>query len=239
MINLKTKFISDTFVISFPKAGRTWLRVMFAKILLMANGDPKKLELLRYRHDGSNVQSYNESKEKWKDNKIILLVRDPRDIVVSFYFQITLRENNNYNQDISHFIRSVYGINNIIKFYNNWFENKHIPKEFMLVRYEDLKMKTMIELKRMCTFLDIIVEEEDLKTVIKYSSFENMKQMDIRKKGHPLSNKGALAVVSKNPEGLKVRKGKINGFKDYLNEVDIQYINEQLKLMHTFYNYNI
>ena len=230
---MKTKYIDDAFMISFPKAGRTWLRVMFAKLLEMGGGNPKKLELIRYRHDGADVQKYKQKKQRWKDSRVILLIRDPRDVIVSFYFQITLREKKkwNYTKSISKFIRDDrFGIKNIVDFYNFWWENKKVPKDFLLVKYEHLKIDPQWELMAMCQFLNIWdeIRDLDLNKVIQYSSFDSMKEMDHGKKDHLLSNKGGFNISGTDPERFKVRKGRVGGYVEYLSDLDIKYVTNQV-----------
>ena len=74
-------------VVSFPKSGRTWLRVMLDDIALKA----------RFSHDGSDHvfrRSFSEldaDKSRYAQDSVLLLVRDPRDTVVSGYFQVTVQ----------------------------------------------------------------------------------------------------------------------------------------------------
>src|SRR3989344_8006076 len=53
----KTLFIDDVYLISYPKAGRTWVRVMLAKLLNLMGGDSNKLELIRLSHDNAELKS--------------------------------------------------------------------------------------------------------------------------------------------------------------------------------------
>ena len=237
---MKNHYIEDAFLVSFPKAGRTWIRVMLAKLLQMNGGNPKKLELIRFRHDGAGALIHHASKESWKDDRVILLVRSPKDIIVSFYFQVTLREKKiwGYEGTLSDFIRSEkYGINTVIKFYNCWAENLSVPKNLMLLRYEYMHENPLRELTRICNFLDLPINV-DLKEVIEYSSFDNMKEMDRGKKDHLLSNRGGFMSPGDNPERFKVRKGKISGYLYYLNKEDIAYVDEQTKFLNSYYGYS-
>ena len=232
----------DVFIISFPKAGRTWVRVMLAKLLEMNGGDPKRLELIKHDHDGMGDLIHQPSRDRWKNNRIILLIRDPRDIIVSFYFHVTLREERiwHYHGSMSQFIKDPkYGISNIIKFYNGWQKDKHVPKDLIVVRYEDMKDNPVKELQRMCEMLGVDSVIDDLHEIVEYSSFENMKQMDLKKIPHLLINNGTLGTVGATPEGLKVRRGKVGGFVDYLSYEEIDYVNNAMIKLHPSFGYKI
>lgn len=213
----------DVFVISYPKSGRTWLRVMLDKLNIN----------LKYIHDDSswndNSLSYYEldnNKSKYSNNRIIFLVRDPRDIIVSSYFQITKRDEK-YDRTLPEFIRDErYGIKRVLKFYQIWGKNRKIPKDFLLIKYENMHKNILKELKRVITFLQINKPEEDLKKVTEFAKFNNMKKLE--KQGFFEKEYGSI-LVTKNKsdnESFKLRKGKVGGFINYLNKEDIKFCNK-------------
>ena len=61
---------------------------------------------------------------------------------------------------ISEFVRDeTFGFNRIIQFYNIWYNQRKISKDF-LVKYEDLKNNGENELKKIFNFLEINIEEK-------------------------------------------------------------------------------
>ena len=72
---------------------------------------------------------YYTYRKRFTRSKIIFLVRDPRDVVVSHFHQVTKRANNPFLFDsISDFVRNEkLGFNRIIHFYNLWIKNKQYP----------------------------------------------------------------------------------------------------------------
>src|SRR5688572_14287085 len=103
---------TDIYIISYPKTGRTWLRVLIGKAIsehakLNENlilKTPKLtaavgLPITRFTHDDASLnaaQHYNTletDKSRFRNQKIIFLARDPRDTIVSCYFQATKRIN--------------------------------------------------------------------------------------------------------------------------------------------------
>ena len=246
---------TQVYLISFPKSGRTWLRTMVGKAICEKYGFDDKfimrtyyitelagLQLTEFDHDGSCNKDGNHltalvgKKNKYRNKKVIFLVRDPRDVVVSSYFEATKRKVV-YEGKISDFIRhDCYGINKIIAFYNNWFNNRTIPKDFLLIQYEELHKGPHSCLKKVMDFIGMENADEDIiNTAVEYSRFDNMKKLEEKK--FFKTNKLRPGNPD-DPESFKVRKGIIGGYKEYLNPEDIEYAdNVMQELERPFYPY--
>lgn len=224
---------NDVIVISFPKSGRTWLRIMLDKLNIFLN----------YSHDGSSpyenslhYSEMEEDKSKYKNNRIIFLIREPKDVTVSLYFQMTKRADKKYKNIHSFFRNEKYGIKRVLKFYQIWEKNKNVPKDFLLITYEDLHKNTLKELKRVIDFLDVKVSDKKLKSVIKFADFNNMKRLE--KQGFFKKEYGSILTPKnkKDKDSYKVRKGKIKGYIDYLNKKDLKYCKKvSKKIKNNFY----
>jgi hypothetical protein len=218
----------DYIVISYPKSGRTWLRVIMDKLNIM----------LRYDHDETEIvrqlpwPELSNDKSIYKNNKIILLVRDPRDTVVSAYFQAVKRKGV-YHGPISDFIRDKrYGIKKILSFHEIWQHNINKPIDVLVVRYEDMQRDIYKEIDKILHFLGKQqIKETKIRNAINYGSFDNV---------HKLEQKGALTNTYKgvfgthdksDKESYKTRKGKVGGFNNYLTKEDIAYCNEIMQTM--------
>ncbi|MGY8989872.1 MAG: sulfotransferase domain-containing protein, partial [Flavobacteriales bacterium] len=75
------------------------------------------------------------SRFRYKRGKVIFLVRDPRDVIISHFYQVTKRSKNPFIfNSISEFVKDdILGFKRIIHFYNVWKRNKDIPQDFLLV----------------------------------------------------------------------------------------------------------
>ena len=193
------------------------------------------LPLTKFTHEETGIRfgvTYDRletDKSKYKNSKIIFLVRDPKDTIVSFYFQATKRRGQTHINNISELIRDDFlGIKKILKFHKIWYDNQKIPKDFLLIKYEDLKKDTLGNLKKVMEFLEVKNLRDDLiENAVEFSSFERMKKMESSKqfKEKALMNPG-------NPEdkdSYKVRKGKVGGYVDYLSAEDIAYIDKAME----------
>jgi len=216
----------DVVVISYPKSGRTWLRVMLNDLHIIPT----------YEHDGSqnplNVPYWDLSEDKsyYSRNRIIFMVRDPRDTVVSAYFQMTKRHED-YKGTISDFIRDDrYGIKKILKFHEIWHKNRDVPAGFKLIRYEDMHEDPLTVMKDLLGFLRVKkLDENKLQRIIQFYQFNNMHNLE--KQGYfKKSFKGVLYPKDVNDkESYKTRKGKVGGFFEYFSEDDLEYCNQVMK----------
>ena len=143
-------------VISFPKSGRTWLRVMLDTLNVPAT----------YTHAksgngfGLHFTKLNTSLQK-KYNKIIFLHRDPRDVVVSAFYQKSYRREEGYEDSLKNFIRSPnYGIEKIIRFNQMWIQLADKRPHTKVISYEELKTDAVSTLISLTKFLEQPRSEE-------------------------------------------------------------------------------
>lgn len=240
--------VKEAFFVSFPKNGRTWIRIILSKIIYetfnLSEKEIPEYYLLNIKrlceeagripitmtHDDSAnhlvYKKLEEDKSNYIDKKVILLIRDPRDTLVSYYFHRTKRWKPIDDKGISAFIRDKrYGIRKILRFYNIW--NQWINKidEVLVVRYEDMHMNPKTTIKRMLAFLEIQdeVSEEIIDHAIEFANFNNLKHLE--KENYFHTNKMRPADLN-DDETFKVRRGVVNGFDDYLLPDDIEFLND-------------
>ena len=188
-----------------------------------------------FTHDDSSIKHGHRhdrletDKSRYRNQKVIFLIRDPRDVIVSCYFQATKRIHK-YKGSISDFIRSDhYGITKLLNFYNIWHENRHVPEAFLLLRYEEMQADPFHALKTALDFIGIQdVKKEIIENAVSFSSFNNMKKME--RAGRFQENKMKPGNAD-DTESYKIRKGKIGGHTDYLNEEDIKYLNSKISVL--------
>ena len=250
----------DICLISFPKCGRTWLRLMIGSVLqeqfdLAENNLLESSKLQSLPADIPKIfvthsdepfwkkpEELTNSKAEYQNKKVILLVRNPKDVVVSSYFEKKKRigfydlegyKSNKhmkniiervkpYDGNISDYVyESVGSLETIIRFYNIWAENHHTPQNFLLVRYEDLVENTVQELKKVLKFIGLqSVSDETIAKVVELASLKNMKAME---KTNSFKSSRLKPGDPSDPESYKVRKGKVGGFVDYLDPKEIEY----------------
>jgi len=250
---------ADCVVVSFGKSGRTWLRVMLSRFYQLKHGLSEKnlmgfdnlhrknpeIPVIFFTHDNylKDYTRHVDSKQDYYDQKVVLLVRDPRDVVVSQFFQWKYRmrsRKKNLNKYPEHGKDiSIYdfvmdrdaGLLKIIDFMNLWAHEMPRIANILVVRYEDMRTRTAEVLQQIVEFIGTPGSEAQIQGAVEFSSVENMKKLE-EKKTFWLSGSRMVPKDRKNPNSYKVRRAKVGGFRDYFEDQQIaaleQLINEQL-----------
>ena len=236
---------ADTLLISFAKSGRTWLRVMIGQAIAEHygfDGDVIDLDVLAKRepsipvivetHDGATVKArasdVSHSKGRYRDKRVLFMVRDPRDIVVSAYFQASKRKRV-FDGELSDYLRSPIGsVDTILQFYNTWAQERSIPSAFQLIRYEDLHQDPEVQLHTVLHFLGLgAIQQSSIRKAVEFASFENMRRLEMS--GGMGRGRMVLRPADANDmESYKTRRGKAGGYRDYLTPEDITYLNHRI-----------
>ncbi len=241
---LKSRTI-DAYLISYPKCGRTWLRLLLGKYVLgfdveadpldvkaLTKSEPDYCTLEVSHDDYAHWKPYDkisDDKRAYQGKKVIFMVRDPRDVVVSNYFQYVKRgrlkeAGYEFEGTISDFLRhDIGGLKSVVTFFNVWAQNRSVPAAFEIVSYEDLTNAPAKTLTRCISFLEWPSKPDGfLQQVIDYGSFEKMRAYE---ESNAFKNFTLVPPKNPDPEGFKVRKGKIGGYRDYLSDADIDHMN--------------
>jgi len=203
--------------ISFPKSGRTWLRVMLDELGLN----------LQYSHAGSDhrfKQNFNQLTTDEKNNydRYIFLYRNPLDTVVSGYHQATKRISN-YQGGIHEFIQdSGHGVEKIARFNLMWLTACQSDDKSLAVSYEDLINDTGNQLKQVLLHFNHPVNEQKIANTVENNTFSKMQ--DKERAGIYSEKYGEILqpTDTDNINTYKVRKGKINGYLDELRKEEIE-----------------
>ncbi len=235
---------ADVTVVSHGKSGRTWLRVLLSRfynvkcglessaLLAFDNFHRRNASVPKvfFTHD-NYIRDYTGNPDvisDYGDRKIVLLVRHPADVTVSQYFQWKYRMKRgkkdllaypDHGSDVELFdflMRPEWGIPRTIDFMNLWSEAiGHLP-EFLMIRYEDLRRDTAAGLGRVLDFLGTPASEAELEDAVAFASVENMRQME--QSASLFSGSRMRPGDRGNPESYKVRRAKVGGYVDYLDD---------------------
>ena len=174
----------DVFIVGYPKSGNTWMQHIIGSLVFQINPltMPDKLvqDLIpdvyhikyfkRYWYFGF-FKSHELPTPQYK--KVIYLVRDGRDAMVSYYHYL-----NNVEKKPTTLEALIEGENIFPSKWHihlkAWQENPY-NSDIIYIKYEDLLSNPLIELRRICHFLNIIRSEQVLTMVIEGCNFANMK----------------------------------------------------------------
>lgn len=261
---------ADAFLLSFPKCGRTWLRLMVGRILQthfklehhrierrllklhrLPRMNPAIPKIIVDHDDYPHWKKPSElaqSKRRYAHSRVVFLVRDPRDTIVSFYFEQSKRVTDAdaeklkrhrelrpyldrihpYRGTMQEFIREESGsFDTLLEYYNVWERNRARMKSFMLLKYEDLRRGTQGEMRKLMDFVGLAeVPDATIAEAVEFTSFDNMRKMEA---GNAMKS-GKLAPTDKSDqESYKTRKGKVGGYRDYLGDDDVRWLNDRMR----------
>jgi Sulfotransferase domain len=230
----------DAFLVSYPKSGRTWLRYILSHYLagyaqlgfepdlattfrVLPNfdlvpdrglpafvGKSDRLPLIAVSH-------LPYAPAVFQQRPAIMKVRNTCDVAVSSYFHQT-RQKRRFTGTIAEFIEHpLLGVPAIIAYLNGWAEA--LPeRKHLVVSYERLKADPYKESAAVLDFLGVPVDRSLLEAAIAAGDFDRMRSLEVEEgiPGH---------VYDRNDgEALRMRKGKVGGYVEYLSAAQIGWI---------------
>jgi len=224
-------FPDDVFIVSYPKSGNTWTRFLVANLAYpheqvnFANinrliPDPEALSkremtrLPRPRY----IKSHQYFDPRYQ--KIVYVVRDPRDVALSQYHFHRKRRLVEDGAPVEQFItRFVAGGTSP---YASWGENvggwlatRHGRPGFLLLRYEDMMAHPTQELAKLAFFLGIEADVPQLEQVVARSSADQMRKLE-QQQAHLWSS-----TRNTRQDVPFVRVAKAGGWKSGLSDASV------------------
>lgn len=228
-----TVYPDDVFLVSYPRSGNTWTRFLLGN--LISQNDPVTF---------SNIESripeiyFNPDRElralprprMLKSHEcfqphyphVIYIVRDPRDVAISFYHHNVKARNIPDDYPITSFVpRFIEG--EFDRMFGSWRDNvlswlsvRGERPNFMMLRYEEMKRDTagallqVVDFLERCSFHKIDSRSKALQSAIDLSSPERMRALE--------KEQAASWVLTKSTRGDKpfVRTAKAGGWKSQL-----------------------
>jgi hypothetical protein len=207
--NLKV-FPDDTFIASYPRSGNTWTRFLIANLLhperpvTFANietviPDATALSSRKLKRVARPrlIKTHEYFEPRYR--RVIYLVRDPRDVVLSLYnFRRKYRSVDD-SYPIERYVaeRFLPGDLDVSwgEHVGSWLGTRMNQPEFLLVRYEDLLHDPPRELRRVASFLGIAASPETLSQAIERSSANRLRQLEKVEHEAWVTTKGKRADV--------------------------------------------
>lgn len=234
---------ADAFLVSIPKSGRTWLRFSLRHYMCALAGipfgidpaedEPRHLPRLGCSHDlwehltAPRVVDRIRGKylippRSRRRARIIIAVRDLRDVMVSLHLQLTrrgFRSGARYEGDLSQMIGDRrFGAERSVDILNHWLDEWRDTGRCLVWSYEEAQKDPHASLVSVLAHLGFARPDEALVSEsVEFASFENMRSMERENRfGRRLLQPGDPG----DPESYKVRRGRVGGWVDYLSHED-------------------
>lgn len=189
--------LEDVLLTSFPRSGSTWLRFILcnaANQIVHGRIEPVNFhevdrEMVEFGVDDLRqewnhapmprvVKTHCRYLPIFQGRRAVLLVRNPREVMISFYCLEAARQRQRFQGTFQEFIRNRrFGLPAWFRHIKSW---QARPGVFLL-RYEDLKADTAQEVKRLFAFVDLDVSEDVLSAAVENSSFQKMREVEERR----------------------------------------------------------
>jgi hypothetical protein len=186
----------DTFIVSYPRSGNTWTRFLIANLVhpeqpvtfasierLIPDCEAMSSRYVKRVPRPRIVKSHEYFDPRYK--KVIYIVRDPRDVALSYYdfsrkfwhiedsYPLVRFVSDFVAGRLSSFDWGTWGEN-----VSSWFYTRNGRPEFLLLRYEDMLSNTQGELVKVARFLDIEPALDRLTAAVERSSADRMRSLE-------------------------------------------------------------
>jgi len=198
----------DTFIVSYPRSGNTWTRFLIANLLhpgqavsfanierLIPDAEAHSSRYMKRMRSPRFIKSHQYFDHRYR--RVIYLVRDPRDVVLSYYdFSRKYGQIDDgyplerYVGDFVHGRLSSADWGTWAENVGSWIAARGHSPDFLLIHYEDLKAHTAQELSRMAQFLGLECDSKTLRHAIECSSAERLRELE--------KNQGNAWVTTRN-----------------------------------------
>jgi hypothetical protein len=242
-----TVFPEDIFVVSYPKSGNTWMRFLIGNLLfqdepitffnienkipdIYKNTNRKLLQISPPRI----LKSHEYFDPRYK--KVIYIVRDPRDVAVSYYYHCIkfriIKQTDKMDRFLNQFIEGK--IDNFGSWEENvgsWIGARKGDPNFLLLRYEDIMNAAEDALKKIAVHLEIDATYESIVRAVGLSSFDRMKKLEKKQSDEWMQTKKS------NKNLMFVRKGQCGGWKKELSKEESEKIEKAWKHLMLMFGY--
>jgi hypothetical protein len=218
----------DTFIISYPRSGNTWTRFLIANLLhpqepvtfanierLIPDAEAQSSHYMRGLPSPRMIKSHSYFDPRYP--RVIYIVRDPRDVALSYYDFSRKYRHIEDSYPLERYIGDFATGHLLSAGWGTWGENvaswafaRGARPGFLLLQYEEMKARPERELTRIAEFLGIDASPERLQTTLERSSADRMREME------KTQGKDWVTTKNKRSDIPFIRTASVGGWKTNL-----------------------
>lgn len=225
---------SDVFLVTYPKSGTTWVAFFLASIIAdRTRGGRRDLTLdgMQGWVPGVNPHYLREPLPEVKGGQtprifkahspanpwfrhVVYLVRDPRDVMVSYFYHFRRRKDD-FDLSMEEFVeRNDHYAGDWGEHVRGWLKRTS-DEHVLLLRYEDLHLEPVTSFRRIAEACGIDLTDEELQHYVERSSFGRMR-------------KAEEVASTENVRGIDfIRQGVVGDWRSELSEGSVRMIEQR------------
>jgi len=165
--------------------------------------------------------------QSYKNKKVIFLYRDPRDVLVSQYYHIKLRNGISKIEKEDLVSNDIIGIEKIVNFMNKWHKLAQENSDHIFsMSYEQLKKNPEEAVQSICNFLGMDIDSGTVSQGINESDLKKMQKKQASKQN---SDPWTKAKNLENKNSFQSRKGLIGEHAVFFTSDQIARLNVIIK----------
>ncbi|XP_006026215.1 amine sulfotransferase-like [Alligator sinensis] len=239
--------VSDVFLITYPKSGTVWTQNILSLIFHEGHRDETEdihvIDRVPWLEYNLNKLDYANRPSprlftthlpyylvprglKNKRVKVIYVARNPKDVLVSYFhfskIVITLEEIPDFNIFMERFLAGKVHSSSWLDHVRGWYDHRD-EFSILFLTYEEMIKDLRGVVLRICDFLGKELSEDDLDTVVKKATFENMKE-------DPRANYETMpGGLLEKDKGHFLRKGTVGDWKNTMTVAQNERFEEVFK----------
>ena len=189
---------NDFYLVSYPRSGSTWLRVILSEIIFGRSGDSlkdlpnympeigidkRKDELIRSTsYIVKTHEIYRQRARTASFKKVIYLVRDPRDVAVSYFrYQAAKYDQHDFKKYLDDWVSDRIWPGSWQTHVMSWVGpgSENLDNDIYIIRYEDLLSKPHVTIEKLVEFIGLSdSSEKSIDDAIVNASIQKMREKE-------------------------------------------------------------
>lgn len=168
------------------------------------------------------VSTHHSFEERYVRVPPVMLVRSPLDVLVSYYLHKS-HHRGKQQGSLHDFVRDPrFGVSGLVTYYNSWATPIRDGRSVVL-SYEGLRADVEKEIRRVWPILGLPDDEAALHAAVERSEFDRLRELE------STTQIPGFDYDPSVPDARRVRRGKVGGWSDYMDEAEARYIRDRFR----------